>query len=134
MYVRWQYRWERKRKDAFARYWRSPKSDAYAVLVESSRIDGKSRQRHIAYLGSALDLDNQTDLYRWCWWDEINERLDRLGNVIPAEQRPSIEAALAKKVPMPPPGFKPDKRSDADQNLFGAGTGRITFAAALGIK
>jgi hypothetical protein len=29
----------------------------------------------------------------------MNAKLDALGNVIPADQRPRIEAALAKKVP-----------------------------------
>src|SRR6202043_1096386 len=102
MYVRWQYRWQRERKSGYRDHL-SAQSDAYAVLVESSRVDGKPRQRYLAYLGSALDLNVQTDLYRWQWWQEIKARLDKLDNVIPSEQRPGIEAALAKKVPLPPP-------------------------------
>lgn len=51
MYVRWQtYRsqalnpWQRKGNDKRARL--------KAILVESVRIDGKPRQKHIAFLGS----------------------------------------------------------------------------------
>jgi hypothetical protein len=54
--------------------------------------------------------------------------------VIPSEQRPGIEAALAKKVPLPPPGYEPET-SDVDTTiLIGTGTGRITFAAVLAGK
>jgi hypothetical protein len=43
---------------------------------------------------------NGTDLhYRAWWWHRMTTKLDALGNVIPADQRPRIEAALAEKVP-----------------------------------
>ena len=131
MYVRWQCKYDRKRK-TYGRGYYGAKAEWYAVLVESRRIDGKPRQRHIAYLGSALSLDNQTDLYRVYWWNEIKARLDQLGNVIPAEQRLGIEAALAKKVPTPPPDFKWTENSSADLHaILGTGAGQTTFMAAL---
>ena len=57
MFVRWQTRTRRAR--AFGR---DPNTDTHwaAILAESSRIDGKPTQRHIAYLGgiteSAIEL------------------------------------------------------------------------------
>jgi hypothetical protein len=43
---------------------------------------------------------NGTDLhYRAWWWHRMTTKLDAFGNVIPADQRPRIEAALAEKVP-----------------------------------
>ena len=50
MYVKWEDRWTRR--------------GTAAVLVESSRVGGKPRQRHIAYLGtypSSLQLMAFTD-------------------------------------------------------------------------
>ena len=95
MYVRWQWRYERRRS-VERRYW-SPPAWGYAILVESVRIDGKPKQRHVAYLGS-VHLD-QTVHYRAWWWHRIGAKLDALGNRIPADDRPRIEAALAKEVP-----------------------------------
>lgn len=94
MYVRWQGRYERRRKE---RRYRKPIARWYAILVESVRIDGKPKQRHVAYLGS-VHLD-QTVHYRAWWWHRIGAKLDALGNRIPADDRPRIEAALAKEVP-----------------------------------
>jgi hypothetical protein len=65
-----------------------PTADEYGVLVESVRVNGKPRQRHVAYLGSYHSgpdgilphWRNGPDLhYRVWWW------LDALGNVIPTD-------------------------------------------------
>jgi hypothetical protein len=108
MYVRWQRRDERRRTTIRFVYM-VPTADEYAVLVESVRVNGEPRQRHVAYLGSydddprdfiPLHWRNGPDLhYRVWWWHRMTTKLDALGNVIPADQRPRIEAALAKKVP-----------------------------------
>ena len=95
MFVRWQY-WHQRRRKTERYYSRAPAS-AHAVLVESVRIDGKPKQRHIAYLGS---FHHEQDVhYRASWWQDVNAKLDALGNRITVEDRLSIEAALAKKVP-----------------------------------
>ena len=108
MFVQWQRRDERRRTTNRFVYM-YPTADEYAVLVESARVNGKPRQRHVAYLGSyhddprdfiPLHWRNGPDLhYRVWWWHRMTAKLDALGNVIPADQRPRIEAALAKKVP-----------------------------------
>ncbi len=70
-----------------------------AVLVESHRINGKPRQKHIAYLGgfpeSALSIPHQ----RGYFWIHIREKLDRMGNRITADQRANIERKIAERVP-----------------------------------
>jgi hypothetical protein len=102
MYVRWQWVGDRKRQGD--RYFcRRGYADVYAILVESVRVDGKPRQRHVAYLGSVrFDRDRQqatSPHYRAWWWHDVAAKLAKLGNVIPLDQHPRIEAALAKRVP-----------------------------------
>jgi hypothetical protein len=91
MYVRWQHVFNK---------------NTTAILVESTRVNGKPRQRHIAYLGSidywALNGKNDVQ-YRAQWWHNISSKLDALGNRVLPENRRKIEAALAKEVP-PVPG------------------------------
>ena len=95
MFVRRQ--WWRQRRRKSQRYYQHAPAIAQAVLVESVRIDGKPKQRHIAYLGS---FHNEQDAhYRTSWWQDVNVKLDALGNRMMAEDRLSIEAALDKKVP-----------------------------------
>jgi hypothetical protein len=67
------------------------------IAVESVRIDGKPRQRHIAYLGSVYNVDQNANYRAW-WWHHMTAKLDALGNRIGAE-RAKIEAQLAKEVP-----------------------------------
>jgi hypothetical protein len=103
MYIRWQQRFDRKGKGLH----RPDAAQSYAVLVENTRINGVPRQRHVAYLGSNLYPEDQNHYYRYRWWRQMTARLDQLGNMIPAEQRPKIEAALAKRVPLPPRRYRP---------------------------
>jgi hypothetical protein len=107
MYV-WRQRRDERRRTTNRFVYMYPTADEYAVLVESVRVNGKPRQRHVAYLGSyhgepdgiLPHWRNGPDLhYRVWWWHRMTAKLDALGNVIPADQRPRIEAALAEKVP-----------------------------------
>jgi hypothetical protein len=70
-----------------------------AVLVESVRVDGKPRQRHIACLGSITDSRIEVVHQRRYFWDELCARLDRLGNQMSLDDRRRCEAAIALKVP-----------------------------------
>ena len=94
MFVRWRTRTRRAR--AFGR---DPRADTHwaAILAESSRIDGKPTQRHIAYLGgiteSAIELPAQHAFF----WKEVKQQLDQLA--VSKDDRARIEAAVEAKVP-----------------------------------
>jgi hypothetical protein len=72
-----------------------------AILVESVRIGGKPRQRHIAYLLSFVESELPSVYRRVYLWDDFAERLDRLGNRVSVEDRKRIEAAIAAKIKRP---------------------------------
>jgi hypothetical protein len=91
MYVKWEHRDERR--------------GTAAVLVEASRVNGKPRQRHIAYLGTypgwlLLIKNDEDNVHRRAWfWHDITQRLASLD--LTAEQRSHIKTLVAKRVPKP---------------------------------
>ncbi len=98
MYLRWK---KTRRRDR----WGKENWSHSAVLVETSRTDGKPRQRVIAYLATIQDryLPGGADaaryrLYRF--WDTADVALDRLA--LPDAERTKIVAAIESVVPMPP--------------------------------
>ncbi len=114
MYIRWTHRrstavdWvTRLRAGARGRAGNNPGDVShYAYLVQSTRIDGKPRQRLVAYIGSIVDsqggtrrttrcLSNPADRY-WFWRD-AGAKLDAAGLADAARAR--CEAALASVVP-----------------------------------
>jgi hypothetical protein len=102
MFVRWQlyrsqalYPWHAKRNDRSARL--------KAVLVESVRVDGKPRQKHIAFLGSIASDASIDDPTGWRFWRDVTLKLDRLGNRVSADERERIIASIAAKVGAAPP-------------------------------
>jgi hypothetical protein len=92
MYVRWQWWYQRRRGSEL--FHRDTPATGHAILVEAVRIDGKPKQRHIAYLGSVHG--EQDVYYRAWWWHRMSAKLDALGNRIPPQDRPRIVAALAR--------------------------------------
>ena len=90
----------------------------YALVIESVRINGQPRQRHIASLGGIYERDIGAVSARCGFWDYALRKLDNLSSLT-AEDRQRIEKALAKKVPCP-------TRCEYDQShaervaLFGA--------------
>jgi hypothetical protein len=70
-----------------------------AIIVESVRIDGKPRQRHVAYLASTTESRIAVVHQRRYFWDEVLDGLDRLMNRMSIEDRTRVEAAIALKVP-----------------------------------
>ncbi len=70
-----------------------------AILVESVRIDGLPRQRHIACLASVRDIDNIERQLKF--WESVTRKLDALGNRMTPAERAKIEAQIARKVPCP---------------------------------
>ena len=95
------------RKSVASRHRESSPVQPVALLVESVRIDGKPRQRHVAYLFSIWrgEEDKLGDRH-WQvrWWVEASDRLDELGDRVKPEDRRKIEKALAQKI-----GRKPTK-------------------------
>jgi hypothetical protein len=66
-----------------------------AILIESVRIGGKPRQRHIGFLGSVNYQDRRDVEERWQFWRSAHRVLDRLGNRI---QRDEVEKKLAERI------------------------------------
>jgi hypothetical protein len=107
MLIRWQ-----KHKSGGRRYSRET-TRVRAILVESVRVDGKSRQRHIAYIGSfvaeTLDVEARRD-----FWKAASKRLSIYVN---HDDRSKIEAALARRVPPPTAAEEAEWQRQADESL-----------------
>lgn len=108
-------RWQRKSGSAWSRsqHRRIRWTRHRAILVESIRVGGKPRQRHIAFVASfARDRltasDQVDDFERVAFWRDARARLDALGNRVTAADRSKIEAALAEHVPPPTPAQEDD--------------------------
>jgi hypothetical protein len=67
-----------------------------AILVESVRVDGKPRQRHIVFLGS-ISID-QIGKPGGRFWYDVTRRLNGLGKRVTPADRKRIGRAIAKKV------------------------------------
>jgi hypothetical protein len=96
MFIRWQ---KRSTRSAYGKHdigWS-------AVLLQPIRIDGKPRQRYIAYItGIRQSGIDQDTAHQRCWfWDRVLERLHQLSNKVGEEDCKRIIATIAKKVPMP---------------------------------
>ena len=120
MYVRWQLR-PRKRRGG------SPL--LVAVLVESRRVDGRPRQRNVAYLGGIRERHvGKTAREHNRFWAGVDARLDELG--LDAVTRASIEARVAARVP---------RVTDENQAVFAAEAARVASEiasdlASIGIR
>ena len=68
-----------------------------AILAESSRVDGKPTQRHIAYLGGITESAIELPAQRAFFWKEVTQQLDELA--VSKDDRVRIEAAVEAKVP-----------------------------------
>ena len=97
MYIRWQTRPTKRAKYGSRRI--NEGAIWSLVLVESIRVNGKPRQRHVACLGTISEFDTVGVCRRGFAWDRLIERLDRLSNQILPEGRQRIEAAFAERVP-----------------------------------
>ena len=127
MFIRWQ---SRKREIYYSHWGRNadPYGDVHwnAVLVESLRINGKPRQKHIANLCGFTEYQIKHPAQQVRVWEHAIKTLDRLGNRITPEQRRQVEAALAKRIGR----AKPTKREIAAQHRAGA-TGRKAIEGKL---
>jgi hypothetical protein len=64
-----------------------------AYLVESRRVEGKPRQRTVAYLGGISERFLTEPAHRQWFWKDLAQRLD--GLALPAEEREAIEGTIA---------------------------------------
>jgi hypothetical protein len=106
MFVRWI---SRARRTG----WEGPDVHHRAILIEAVRIDGKPRQRHIAYLIGFTESRART--HRVNIWDEIAERLDKLGERITTDRK-KIEAAVAMRLPRPTAAERRNARRRSARN------------------
>jgi hypothetical protein len=113
MFLRW-----KRRKRRNPKYW-TGKVDEWiddvhwaAIVVENVRIDGKTTQRHIAYLGGITESAIRIAPQRCFFWDGIDEKLRSLKLAPPDRRR--IKDAVALKVARPTKAeFQQAKRNRA---------------------
>jgi len=90
MYIRWN-RTKRSKKH------NQNKGDLIsAVLVESTRIGGKPRQRVISYLGSSCENLSYITI-RWYFWQQVEKKL--AGLELPEDDRNRIIQSIEKRFP-----------------------------------
>jgi hypothetical protein len=96
MFIRWQKRerWGWGRNKPVDVHWG-------AVLIQAVRVDGKPRQRHVAYLGSFTERGIESVHQRGWFWDRVTARLDAPSNRLTDEDRNRIITELAAKVLVP---------------------------------
>jgi hypothetical protein len=110
MFIRWQSRKRQRRQCGSPR---APVDDTHwrAILVECVRVDGKPRQRHVAYIVGFTESAAASLPHRRYIWDRADERLDRLHNRLSSQERKRIEKDLTKKL-----GRQPSKAERARQD------------------
>jgi hypothetical protein len=91
MFIRWQS--HRSKGGSY----RSKTTRVRAVLTASVSVDGKSRQRYVAVIGSFIAERLDVEARRG-FWITAHERLSIYAN---DDERSKIEAALARRVPPP---------------------------------
>jgi hypothetical protein len=105
-------RWQKYRSVAKWHQGEPPITRTKAVLVESVRIDGKPRLKHVAFIAS-YDEDYRTRNEVGCrctFWRQARDGLKQL-KLTPTQRR-QIEALLAKR--MKPPTKREQAASDRE--------------------
>jgi hypothetical protein len=92
-------RWQKYRSVALWHRGKPPIKRVKAILVESVRIDGKPRQKHVAFIASYQDGRLDQISTRSTFWRDARQRLDRISNQTTPSDRSRVEAALAQRVP-----------------------------------
>jgi hypothetical protein len=94
-------RWQRYESQALNSWWaerNDRRARLKAILVESVRVDGKPRQKHVAFLGSIASDDSIDGTAGKRFWRDVTQKLERLGNRVSPEERERILAAIAAKI------------------------------------
>jgi hypothetical protein len=93
MFVRWQ-QYRSQARDKQHRERNDARVRLKAILVESVRIAGEPRHKHIAFLGT-MWVDGRD---RRRFWYNVTTRLNQLSNLVSTKERKRIGAAIAEKV------------------------------------
>jgi hypothetical protein len=114
-------RWQSRKREIYYSYWggkEDPRGDVHwnAALIESVRVNGNPRQKHIANLCGFTEHQIKSPYQQIYVWQHAIKTLDRLGNRITPEERRRVEAALAERLGRP----KPTKREIAAQHKAAA--------------
>jgi hypothetical protein len=98
MFVRWKIRvpWRAWYKDF---PWRNPGMSFSAVLVRSERVNGKPRQKIVAYLGHIKEKNLDSKAQRLYFWESVDRPLDAL--VLSPAERQQIEEEILQRVDRP---------------------------------
>jgi hypothetical protein len=94
MYVRWQ-QYRSKARNPRQRERNDERARLRAILVESVRVDGKYRQKHIAYLGSVTS-DAVAEGKSQSFWYHVSRRLQQVR--LSPKDRQRIAALIAERV------------------------------------
>jgi len=98
VFVRW-----KSRKSSYSGrwHWLAERVTHYAVLVESTRVDGKPRQRFVAHLANYHEGGRVEYYPHVDFWRQVERRLKSLN--LAADVRERVERKLAERVPRPTP-------------------------------
>jgi hypothetical protein len=102
MFVRWKTREHWRTKYKQWPKWRTKEYNGKsfsAVLVRSERIDGKPRQKIVAYLGHIKEKSLDSKARRLYFWESVDRHLDTL--VLSLAERQRIEEQLRERIPRP---------------------------------
>ncbi len=91
-------RWKRRRLMQYDVDGR-PQYSLYAVLVENQRVEGRSMQRVVKYLGYIAEIAIHHDEERERFWGRIAASLNDMA--LDPERRRMIEEKIAVMVPRP---------------------------------
>lgn len=96
MFVRWK---KKSRADYRMAGKSTPVTLHVAYLVKSERVNGKPRQKTVAYLASIKDRSIQHVTHRRYFWQRVQASLQPLH--LSEQEQHAIEAKLLERVPMP---------------------------------
>lgn len=98
MFVRWKIRASTARKPLIQQLHGATLS---AELAESVRIDGKPRQRVVAFIHSIREPELKSVTSRYYFWDEVTKKIRRYPfYTFTDEQKAKIITGLVKVVPL----------------------------------
>jgi len=94
-------RWKKRQLSSDTAAFDTPNISLYAVLVKNHRIDGKTRQKVVKYLGYINEASLEDSAHQERFWQQVRGNLDEMGMETEQEEYQKIIAKLAETVPHP---------------------------------